>query len=274
MANAGYTRCFKSAPNRVEGPHVKPVNIDFHFQPVSGFFSSKLCLSSLSHSSSLTDLNIKSYHSYQVIDKDLLNQLKTNLKDKKNLGYAHGTTRADLQTFQELKSKYPVWAEITNSLSAADVLNQEMADFLIAIIEHTEQVFESAPIRSENDYCKRDGEEIFSQNFPNFLLLRERAQYSMHCNVEDEKSLKDMCTKVFPSHNSLTPGLMIMTCACPQKIVYGFSLMTSSESPQMIFDVIMSRFPQNYSPQIIYDNACKSKEFGLTERQGDSCKFR
>ena len=85
----------------------------------------------------------------------------------------------------------------------------------------------------------------------------------VHCNVEDEKSLKDMCTKVFPSHNSLTPGLMIMTCACPQKIVYGFSLMTSSESPQMIFDVIMSRFPQNYSPQIIYNNACKFKEFGL-----------
>ena len=220
------------------------------------FFSSKLCLSSLSHSSSLTDLNIKSNHSDQAIDKDLLNQLKTNLKDKKNLGYAHGTTRADLQTFQELKSKYPVWAEITNSLSVADVLNQEMADFLIAIIEHTEQVFESAPIRSENDYCKRDGEEIFSQHFPNFPLFRERAQYSMHCNVEDEKSLKDMCTKVFPSHNSLTPGLMIMTCACPQKIVYGFSLMTSSESPQMIFDGIMSRFPQNYSPQIIYDNAC------------------
>ena len=102
-----------------------------------------------------------------------------------------------------------------------------------------------------------------SQHFPNFPLLRERAQYSMHCNVEDEKSLKDMCTKVFPFHNSLTPGLMIMTCACPQKIVYGFSLMTSSESPQMIFDVIMSRFPQNYSPQIIYDNACKFKEFGL-----------
>ena len=142
---------------------------------------------------------MKSYHSYQVIDKDLLNKMKTNLKDKKNLGYAHGTTRADLQTFQELKSKYPVWAEITNSLSVADVLNQEMADFLISIIEHTEQVFESVPIRSENDYCKRDGEEIFSQHFPNFPLLRERAQYSMHCNVEDEKSLKDMCTKVFPS---------------------------------------------------------------------------
>ena len=43
-----------------------------------------------------------------------------------------------------------------------------------------------------------------------------------------------------------------------------YLLLLSSKSPQMmIFDVIMSRFPQNYSPQIIYDNACKSKEFGL-----------
>ena len=82
-------------------------------------------------------LNVKSNHSYQVFEKDLLTQLKTNLKDKKNQGYAHGTTRADLQTFQELKSKYPVWAEIKNSLSAANVLTQEMADFLIAMIEDT-----------------------------------------------------------------------------------------------------------------------------------------
>ena len=120
-------------------------------------------------------LNVKSNHSYQVFEKDLLTQLKTNLKDKKNIGYAHGTTRADLQTFQEFKSKYPVITEITNSLSAANVLTQEMADFLIDIIEDTEQVFESALIRSENDYCKRYGEEIYSQHFPNFPLLRERA---------------------------------------------------------------------------------------------------
>ena len=145
------------------------------------FFSSKSCLSSLSHSSSLTDLNIKLNHSDQAIDKDLLNQLKTNLKDKKNLGYAHGTTRADLQTFQELKSKYPVWAEITNSLSVADVLNQEMADFLIAIIEHTEQVFESAPIRSAKEMVKKFSRNIF-QTFrcsENALSIRCTAMLKM-----------------------------------------------------------------------------------------------
>ena len=47
-----------------------------------------------------------------------------------------------------------------------------------------------------------------------------------------------------------------------------YLLLLSSESPQMmIFDVIMSRFPQNYSPQIIYDNACKFKEFGLNREK-------
>ena len=63
--------------------------------------------------------------------------------------------------------------------------------------------------------------------------------------------------KIFPTHSALSPGLMVMTCACPRKVVYGISLMTSGESPQMIFDVIMSRFPPDYSPNIIYDNACK-----------------
>ena len=62
---------------------------------------------------------------------------------------------------------------------------------------------------------------------------------------------------MFPTHSALSPGLMVMTCACPRKVVYGISLMTSGESPQMIFDVIMSRFPPDYSPNIIYDNACK-----------------
>ena len=66
-----------------------------------------------------------------------------------------------------------------------------------------------------------------------------------------------MCEKNFPTRSALSPGLMVMTCACPRKVVYGISLMTSGESPQMIFDVIMSRFPPDYSPNIIYDNACK-----------------
>ena len=141
--------------------------------------------------------------------------------------------------------------------------NSPMAEFLIDIIEHTENVYKSSPSRQENLYQQRIGGDIDSQHFPNFPILRERALYEKECKVEDDTSFKSMCEKSFPSHTSLSPGLMVMTCACPRKVVYGFSLMTSGESPQMIFDIVMSRFPLNYSPNIVYDNACKVKEFGL-----------
>lgn len=149
------------------------------------------------------------------------------------------------------------------SLSENGEVNNAMAEFLIAIIEHTEEVYESSPARQDSDYKERQDGEIDSQLFPNFPLLRERALYEKECKVEDDRSFKFMCEKNFPSHSTLTPGLMVMTCACPKKIVYGLSLMTSGESPQMIFDIVMSRFPLNYSPNIVYDNACKVMEFGL-----------
>ena len=151
------------------------------------------------------------------------------------------------------------------SLSENGEVNNAMAEFLIAIIEHTEEVYESSPARQDSDYKERQDGEIDSQLFPNFPLLRERALYEKECKVEDDRSFKFMCEKNFPSHSTLTPGLMVMTCACPKKIVYGLSLMTSGESPQMIFDIIMSRFPLNYSPNIVYDNACKVSLVSITK---------
>ena len=88
--------------------------------------------------------------------------------------------------------------------------------------------------------------------FPNQLekelFMRKSARSRM-------KSHWHLCVKiVFPYQTKLTPGLMIMTCDCPKKVVYGFSLMTSGESPQMIFDLVMFRFPSDYSPNIVYYN--------------------
>ena len=39
--------------------------------------------------------------------------------------------------------------------------------------------------------------------------------------------------------------------------------MLSGESPEMLFDIIMTRFEDDYNPNIIYDASCKLKEFGL-----------
>ena len=93
--------------------------------------------------------------------------------------------------------------------------------------------------------------------------MNKRAEYEKNCTNEDKQSFKGICNKTYGKHKKLSPGLLIMTCACPQKVVYGFSLMLDGESPMMVFDIIMSRFPSNYNPHIIYDNSCKCKEYGL-----------
>ena len=162
----------------------------------------------------------------------------------------------DIEQQQMFKMKYPTWTKILTSFGDEEI-NCALAEFLVLIIEHTEGLFKLAPERLPEDYDETVDGEIDSQLFPNFPILRQRAFYEKECQAEDDKSLMSMCEKNFPTHSALSPGLMVMTCACPRKVVYGISLMTSGESPQMIFDVIMSRFPPDYSPNINYDNACK-----------------
>ena len=198
-----------------------------------------------------------------MIDHDSLKSLKQDLRGERKLGFVRARSTNEFDMYAKMKAKYPTWTKIMSSIAGSMEVNAALADFLVAIIEHTEDIFNSAPVRLETDYNQRIVGDVESQVFPNFPIIRERAFYEKECMVEDEKSLTFMCEKIFPSHTKLTPGLMIMTCACPKKVVYGFSLMTSGESPQMIFDLVMSRFPSDYSPNIVYDNACKSKEFGL-----------
>ena len=99
--------------------------------------------------------------------------------------------------------------------------------------------------------------------FPNFPLLRESANYTKDCLYQDSRAKEDSCEKNFPTHRQLTPGLLLMTCACQLKVVYGFSMMMTGESPRMLFEVIMNIFENDYSPDIIYDASCKLKEYAL-----------
>ena len=97
----------------------------------------------------------------------------------------------------------------------------------------------------------------------NFPLLRESANYTKDCLYQDSRAKEDSCEKNFPTHRQLTPGLLLMTCACQLKVVYGFEMMMTWESPCMLFEVIMNRFENDYSPDIIYDASCKLKEYAL-----------
>ena len=180
-----------------------------------------------------------------------------------------------LELNKRINGKYPTFVTILTQLaSKTGFIEKPISEFLASIITHTENIYKGCAERRNDDYNLRENGEIDSQQFPNFPILRDRANYEKKCNVEDKKSLKEMCEKKFPNHSSLTPGLMIMTCACPQKVVYGFSMMLSGESPQMIFDIIMTRFPEDYNPNIIYDNSCKTKEYGLNRETKQFMKLQ
>ena len=72
--------------------------------------------------------------------------------------------------------------------------------------------------------------------------------------VDDSNPVsKDICTKKFPIHRSLSPG-MIMMC-CEHKICYGYQILRSKESTISIFHLLLTHF--KVQPRIIiYDNAC------------------
>ena len=42
-----------------------------------------------------------------------------------------------------------------SSIAATVKVNTALAEFLVAIIEHTEEIFDSAPVRQETDYVER-----------------------------------------------------------------------------------------------------------------------
>ena len=135
--------------------------------------------------------------------------------------------------------------------------------FLTAVIEHIWNQFKSAPVNDESKYAKPETGELKHCLFPNFPLLRKSANYTRDCLNQDSRAKEDSCEKNFPTHRQLTPGLLLMTCACQLKVVYGFSMMMTGESPRMLFEVIMNRFENDYSPDIIYDASCKLKEYAL-----------
>ena len=198
---------------------------------------------------------------FQVVNKTLLHSLGLYLRGSEENNFVRGTNNLNMLT--EMRQHYPVMTNIIFDLADSNGhLKKPIAIFLLSLVNHTLSVYDSARIRRNSDYTLRNA-ELDSQVLPNFPMLRERGNYHKTCQNQDKAAFKNSCEKKFPVDKSLTPGLMVVTCGCPDKVVYGFQMMLTGETPEMVFDMIMSRFPDTYKPNIIYDNSCKLKEFGL-----------
>ena len=213
-----------------------------------------MLMQNLSTSTSTTSI-------FQVVHTNLLNSLCQYLKGSKEHNFVRGTANWKLN--KEMRKHYPIVTDIVCGLADSNGhLKKPVAEFLLALVNHTLSVYDSARTRTSADYYLRRA-ELESQIFPNLPMHRERGIYHKTCENQDKASSRDSCEKSFPVDKSLTPGLMVVTCGCSEKVVYGFHMMLTGESPEMVFDIIMSRFPNRYNPHIIYDNSCKLKEFGL-----------
>ena len=103
--------------------------------------------------------------------------------------------------------------------------------------------------------------------FSTFKIKRQRSKYEADSrnNTRDKDVWSDLCTKLFPEHTTLTPGLFLVTCCCSKKKIYGFKKMIQGESPRIIFDLIMTRFEDNYIPTKITMPLAESKNMVLIE---------
>ena len=176
---------------------------------------------------------------------------------------------ASLNLKQELFKTFPLIYKRLDNVSRMPLNEGRIPEFVksfyVKVLQFCKEYCDSLPVRDKSDYSQRNGEEIKTEMFPSFPLLREKNRYK----ADERGSRKDsdvwngLCNKLFPENSQLTPGLFLVTCTCPQKRVYGFRKMVKGESPRIIFDLIMTRFEDQYNPTIIYDASCRAKEMGL-----------
>ena len=185
----------------------------------------------------------------------------------------------NLKLKQEMFEKYPLLfkrlSKISQMTSSKGKILKSVKQFVVKLILFCENYLDSLPDRDEKDY-HATSTEVQSECFPLFTIKRKRAQYEAdkRGSAKDNEAWSDLCSKLFPEHAYLTPGLFLVTCCCPKKKVYGFKKMIHGESPRIIFDLIMTRFEESYNPTIIYDASCRIKEYGLNREPGRFTKLR
>ena len=123
-----------------------------------------------------------------MIDQASLESLKHDLRGECKLGFVRARSANEFEMYTQMNAKFPTCTQIMSIIAGRGAVHTAFADFLVAIIEHTEEIYATAPVRHETDYTERNVGEVESQVFPNFPVIRERAFYEKECNVEDEKS--------------------------------------------------------------------------------------
>ena len=105
--------------------------------------------------------------------------------------------------------------------------------YILSLIDFCINYFSSLAVRKSTDYKMMNiNEDVKSECLPLWDIKKKRARYEADKkgNKKDIDSWDELCSKTFPEHRRLTPGLFIVTCCCPKMI--------QGEIPRIIFDII------------------------------------
>ena len=89
-----------------------------------------------------------------MIEHDSLKSLKQDLRGERKLGFVRARSTNEFDMYAKMKAKYPTWTKIMSSIAGSVEVNTALAEFLVAIIEHTEEIYATAPVRLETDYTE------------------------------------------------------------------------------------------------------------------------
>ena len=160
-----------------------------------------------------------------------------------------------------LQEKYPTITNIVKELSEpTGMLHTDIAGLFLGLLMLTLNLYKNLPELNGQNYTKNTRGEVVSKIYPNFPLKYDKARFSNECKKQDESAWQDLCEKTFPEHVRMSPGLFLLTSACSNKTVYGFSFLTKNKSPAMLFDIVHTRFPPEYRPTKVYHASCKLKD--------------
>ena len=110
--------------------------------------------------------------------------------------------------------------------------------FILSLIDFCINYFSSLAVKKSTDYKMMNiNEDVKSECFPLWDIKKKRARYEADKkgNKKDIDSWDELCSKMFPEHRRLTPGLFIVTCCCPKKKIYGFKKNDSRREPSHHF---------------------------------------
>jgi hypothetical protein len=82
-----------------------------------------------------------------------------------------------------------------------------------------------------------------------------------HVRLRHAEKPSRMCTKLSKEAGSCGPGVVLVYCVVHSNCI-GFMIQEHSESPRMIFEMLVSRF-RTQPKSIIYDNGCNLSEYVL-----------